>query len=190
MPPRLFTPFHPLAPVVQPGGDRHTYGTDWTDIQPRFGLAWSLAKETVLRTGFAIMYRTATQGNYTDGFSQQTGYNAALDGITYNTGLTGPYSLAHPFPDGLIAPTGRELGLLTNIGNGVSFDGHQRVIPRTYQYSFGLQRVMPSRVRLEVKYVGSVTVHDTMAYNLDYVPLDLYQARREAVAILRRLLPQ
>ena len=161
---------------VQPGGDRHTYSTDWTDIQPRFGLAWTMARDTVLRTGFAIMYRTATQGNYTDGFSQQTAYNAALDGITYNAGLTGPYSLANPFPDGIIAPSGRQLGLLTNIGNSISFDGRQRVIPRTYQYSFGIQRLMPFRVRLETKYVGSMTVHDAMAYNLDYVSLDLYQA--------------
>jgi hypothetical protein len=159
---------------VQPGGSRRTYNTDWTNLQPRFGLAWVFAPQTVLRTGFGIYHRTVTQGNYTDGFSQQTAYNASPDGgITPSAGLTGPYSLQDPFPNGITQPSGRQLGLLTNVGNGVSFDGTQRVVPRTFQYSLGLQRRMPWSVLLDVSYVGSMTVHDTMAYNLDYLPMNV-----------------
>ena len=51
-------------------GPRRVYNTDFTDVQPRFGLAWQFEKNTVLRTGFGIYYRKATQANYTDGFSQ------------------------------------------------------------------------------------------------------------------------
>ena len=57
---------------IQPGGSRRTYNTDWTNIQPRIGLAWVFAPRTVLRTGGGIYHRTATQTGYTDGFSQQT----------------------------------------------------------------------------------------------------------------------
>ena len=163
---------------VQPGGNRRTYWTDWQNIQPRLGLAWQFAPQTVLRTGFGIYHRTATQGNYTDGFSQQTGYARSLDGdMTPSAGLSGPYSLDNPFPNGIIQPTGRELGLLTNVGNGVSFDGRQRVIPRTFQYSFGLQRMFWWNLKIDASYVGSITDHDTMSYNMGDIPIGLrYQA--------------
>jgi hypothetical protein len=73
----------------------------------------------VLRTGFGIYHRTATQANYTDGFSQQTSYTRSLNGdLTPAAELTGPYSLANPFPNGTIQPTGAARGLLTNVGNG------------------------------------------------------------------------
>ncbi len=118
---------------IEPGASRHTYNTDWTNLQPRIGIAWAFAPRTVLRTGFGIVHRTAAQGGYTDGFSQQTAYQASLNGGISPAALTGasggPYSLANPFPNGITAPSGRERGLLTNIGNGVSFDGRQRPIP-------------------------------------------------------------
>jgi hypothetical protein len=160
---------------VQPNGNRRTYRTDYTDVQPRIGLAWMFAPRTVLRTGFGIFHRTATQSNYTDGFSQQTAYFASADdGVTPSAGLTGPYSLQNPFPNGIISPSGRELGLLTNVGNGVSFDGAQRVIPRTFQFSFGLQRRVWWNVLLDASYVGSITRHESMSYNMGYMPMDLY----------------
>ena len=160
---------------VQPGGPRRTYDTDWSNIQPRIGIAWVFAPHTVLRTGFGMFHRTATQGNYTDGFSQQTPYtNSLTGGLLPSAGLAGPYSLENPFPDGIIAPSGRALGLLTNIGRAVSFDGHQRPIPTTYQYSFGLQRNLPWKVLLDASYVGSVTNHDAMNYDSDYIPMSLF----------------
>jgi len=172
---------------VQPGGPRRTYLTDWQNIQPRFGLAWLFAKDTVLRTGFGIYHRTATQANYTDGFSQQTPYVRSINGdVTPDAALTGAYSLQDPFPNGLTSPSGRELGLLTNAGNGVSFDGAQRVIPRTFQYSFGLQRRLPRAVLLDASYVGSITNHDTMAYNMDYVNMATFLQGQAAPTYLDR----
>jgi hypothetical protein len=46
---------------------------------------------------------------------QQTHYTRSTDGdITPSAGLTGPYSLQDPFPNGLIPQRTRKLGLLTN----------------------------------------------------------------------------
>lgn len=154
---------------IQPGGPRRVYATDWSNIQPRFGLAWQFASRSVLRTGFGIYHRTATQTGYTDGFSQTTDYIESLDGgLTPSSGFTGPYSLQNPFPDGIVPPTGRELGLLTNIGRAVSFDGRQRPIPRTFQYSFGLQRRTLWNVLLDASYVGSITNKETVVYDMNY----------------------
>jgi hypothetical protein len=172
---------------VQPGGSRRTYNTDWQNIQPRVGIAWRFAGNMVLRSGFGIYHRTAAQGNYTDGFSQQTPYNRSVNGdVTPVMALTGPYSLQDPFPNGLTAPSGRELGLLTNVGNGVSFDGSQRLIPRTFQYSFGIQRRLPHGVILDASYVGSYTDHDTVPYNMDYVSMDLFLRGQAAPTFLDR----
>ena len=56
----------------------------------------------------------------------------------------------------------------------MSFDGRQRPIPRTFQYSFGLQRHVWWNVLLDASYVGSVTNHDSMAHNTDYLPMDTF----------------
>jgi hypothetical protein len=156
---------------IQPGQSRHIYLTDFQNIQPRFGLAWNFAPKTVLRTGFGIYHQTVTQAGNSDGFSQKTNYIDSLDGgVTPSAGLTGPYSLQNPFPNGIVAPSGGALGLLTNIGNSISMDGAQRVVPRTFQYSFGLQQRLPWNSMIEATYAGSITEHAPMTYQADYYP--------------------
>ncbi|MBS1829549.1 MAG: TonB-dependent receptor [Acidobacteria bacterium] len=162
---------------VQPGGTRRIYDTDWQNIQPRIGIAWQFEKNTVLRTGFGIFHRTATQTGQTDGYSLATGYLRSSDGdVTPSAGLTGPNSLENPFPYGIVQPTGRELGLLTNIGNAVTYDARQRPIPRTFQYSFGFQRRLFGNAIFDVSYVGSITNKDAMPINTDYWPTEFNDA--------------
>ena len=153
---------------LQPGGPRRTYRTDLQNIQPRIGIAWNFAPRSVLRAGFGIYHRTMNQANSTDGFSQRTDYVQSLDGNVSPSGATGAYTLENPFPNGIITPSGRSLGLLTNIGNAVNVDGAQLMIPRTFQYSFGLQQRVRWNTMIEAKYVGSITNHDLMAYQMDY----------------------
>src|SRR5262249_58013318 len=92
---------------VQPNGPRRIYDTDWQTIQPRIPVAWLFERRTVLRTGFGIYHRTATQTGQTDGFSQTTNFTRSTNGdiSPAGSGLTGPYSLQNPFPDGLLAPS-------------------------------------------------------------------------------------
>ncbi len=178
---------------VLPGGPRRTYDTDLSNLQPRIGVAWSLHKTTVLRSGFGIYHRTATQTGYTDGFSQQTAYQASLDGgitpAALQGAMNGPYSLANPFPNGIISPSGSTLGLLTNIGNAVSFDGSQRPIPGTFQYSFGLQHRSFWNTLFDVSYAGSITNHDTMPYNSDYLPYNIFLQGQKTNTFLTRTVP-
>ncbi len=109
-----------LFPGVN-GNSRKIYDTDWTNIQPRIGLAWNVLNNTVIRAGFGIYHRQVGNGGLTNGFSRSTGYLRSLNGdFTPSGGLTGPYSLENPFPDGFLSPTGSSLGLLTNVGSGLS----------------------------------------------------------------------
>jgi hypothetical protein len=167
---------------VDPSKDRRTYDTDWTNIQPRIGIAWGFAPKSVLRTGFGMFHRTATQTGLTDGFNQTTTFTRSLDGdrfpSSYPNGafsLNGPYSLANPFPLGVEPPTGSSLGLLANAGNAVSYDPRKRPIPTTFQYSFGIQRQIFWKALLDASYVGSITNHDAMTINTGRWPYEINQ---------------
>ena len=189
---------YPNAPAAILGGrtfvnssNRRPYDTDWTDLQPRVGVAWNFTPKTVFRAGAGIFYRTATQLNSTDGFSQQTSYTRSLDGgvTPAAQSVDGPYSLANPFPNGIISPSGSSLGLLTNAGNVITFDGRQRPIPRTYEYSAGFQRELPWKLFLDASYAGSVTVHDSFPYQLDSVNADQFAKGTSNPFYLNRQLP-
>ena len=159
------------------GNPRRPYDFDLTNIQPRIGAAYRVFNSTVIRTGFGIFHRTATQNNVTNGFSQSTPYINSLDaGFTPSAGLTGPYSLENAWPNGVIPPTGSSLGFLTNIGRDANFDGRQRLIPRTFQWSFGIETKLPFSSVLEVSYIGSLTNKETRTIQLNRPSEDIYSA--------------
>jgi outer membrane receptor protein involved in Fe transport len=150
------------------GQPARTYDTDWTAVAPRLGIAWQFAPKTVLRAGAGIFYRTQTQDNTTTGFTQDTPYKTSLDGITPSAqGLTGAYSLVDPFPDGLLPVAGASNGLLTNNGLTISYDSRKVPMPRSYQYSVGIQRELPGGIVADISYSGNYAVHDTYGLAID-----------------------
>jgi hypothetical protein len=170
--------------------NRRPYDTDWTDLQPRLGLAWNLTGRTVIRAGAGIFYRTATNMNYTNGFSQQTAYTRSTNaGILPAAGLAGRYSLENPFPNGISNPTGASLGLDTNIGNAISYDSRTRPIPRTYEYSVGFQRQLPWSIAASFFYAGSMTVHDSLPVAIDNPHAEQYAQGVADPYYLNRQLP-
>jgi hypothetical protein len=180
------TPNYPPAPAQLAGGPRfagvggnprRVYDFDYSNIQPRIGLAYRFLGRTVLRTGFGIFHRTATQDSQTTGFSQSTPYLNSLDGgLTPSAALTAPYSLENPFPNGIVPPTGSSLGLETNLGRDANFDGRQRLIPRTFQWSFGLERELGWGMVLEASYIGSRTVKEPRTIQLNRPSEEIYSA--------------
>jgi hypothetical protein len=151
-----------FAGVGQP---RRQYETDWTNIAPRIGVAYRIGDKTVLRAGAGVYYQSPTQTGVVVGFNQSTPYTNSLDGITPSAGLTGPYSLVNPFPNGLTAASGSSLGLATNVGNGISYDPANFKIPRTYQYSFGFQRELPDGILVEASFAGNYQIYINLGYN-------------------------
>jgi len=51
------------------GQPRRVYNADLSNLQPRLGFAYRFISKTVMRGGFGIFHRTATQNNLTTGFS-------------------------------------------------------------------------------------------------------------------------
>jgi len=159
------------------GNPRNPYNFDWTNIQPRVGMAYRILNATVIRSGFGIFHRTSTQDGQTTGFSQTTPYiNSLTAGLTPSAGLTGRYSLEDPYPDGLVAPTGSSLGLATNLGRDANYDGRQRLIPRTFQWSFGIESQLPLGFVVDVSYIGSRTNKETRTIQLSRPGEDIYSA--------------
>ncbi|MBM3811115.1 MAG: TonB-dependent receptor [Acidimicrobiia bacterium] len=170
------TPNYPAAPDAIRGGllyanignqPRRIYSYDLTNIQPRIGVAYNFLPKTVMRGGFGIFHRTLLGSATTTGFSQSTAYiNSVNGGLTHRAGATGPHSLENPFPDGLVPPLGASAGLLTSLGTGVSFQARNRPIPRTFQWSYTIERELPWDMVIEVSYVGSFTNKENIAIQL------------------------
>lgn len=179
-------PSYPRAPASIIGGlqfagvkgvPRTVYNTDWQNFQPRIGVAYQFRPKWVMRGGLGIFHRTATQNSVTTGYSLNTDYvNSTDGGLTHRAGLTGPYSMENPFPDGVVKPLGSTLGINTNVGAGISFDGRDRKIPRTYQYSFTIEREFGRNMVLEASYVGSRTYGEPRTIQLSEMTQSDYEA--------------
>ena len=130
--------------------NRRNVVADKTNWQPRIGLAYRVTPRTVIRTGFGIFYSSWWQPfvNAT-GFSAQTDMVTTLDG-----GLTPADTLANPFPNGFVQPTGARLGLRTLLGQTLSPYDYDRKNIRNERWSFGLQHELRRNLQVEVNYVG------------------------------------
>jgi hypothetical protein len=122
-------------------------------FMPRFGFAYSLTPETVIRGGYGIFFDalgvTNVHVNQT-GFSQSTDLVASQDnGQTYIANLT------NPFPAGFITPPGAAGGLSTNLGQNVSFFDNDTTSSYMQRWQLAVQRELLSNTLLEVSYVGN-----------------------------------
>ena len=145
---------------------RGIYNPKYGNIGPRFGFAYRLGSNTVVRGGFGIIYASAWQNP------------GAAPGFTQYTGILGPVStgipvtnLTNPFPNGILKPVGSANGLATAVGQGVSFTDPNTNIPRTLQYSLSIQRQFRHNWMASVSYVGSEIQRLSVSQNLNYLSL-------------------
>jgi len=84
--------------------------------------------------------------------------------------------LSNPFPDGILLPPGRSQGLLTNVGQTVSYIWPQRTVPYLHSFSSGVQYELPFRSVIEVSYSASRTRNLSTSRNMNSVTADQYVA--------------
>jgi hypothetical protein len=124
---------------------------DKTSWAPRLGAAYRVLPRTVIRTGFGVFNSVWWQPFVrATGFASNTPMVTTLDG-----GLTPADTLANPFPNGLIQPTGSSLGLRTLLGSSLAgtYD-YWRKNQRNFRWNFGLQQEIGGSMALELNYVG------------------------------------
>ena len=135
---------------------------------PRFGLAYRLTEQTVLRGAFGISYAPFTNNQYAFNYplrsnqdSSQANGNAlpTLQGGPANmaTGIPAAPGIA-VLPGGLVAPRPGESYTVV--------DKHFQE-PYVESWNLAIQRALPKHFALEVAYVGNHGVKIPMAYNLN-----------------------
>jgi len=152
----------PKGEVVYAGNGANTtvgnpYGSKWG---PRVGVAYQLAKKTVVRAGYGVFFAPQfALGSpiATVGFNQTTPYIASTDNNATSAG-----SLSNPFPNGILQPVGKTLGALTGIGQSFSLVDPNAKSPYVEQFSFDVQREIAYGIVTEVGYVGSRSKHLTL----------------------------
>jgi hypothetical protein len=139
---------------------RGAYKTDYTNLAPRLGMAYSITNKLVLRAGFGMFYSpaiqmSAYQGLTLFGFSSDTPWVATVDGIT-------PHDLlSDPFPNGFIQPVGKADGVMTQVGQNVNANIPQqlgksyRPTPYMRQWMLDFQYAFSPSDTLSVAYVGN-----------------------------------
>jgi hypothetical protein len=150
------------------GIPRGLWSTNQLNFGPRVGFAYQLGTRTVVRAGYGIYYDSLGADNVNglqQGFSQSTTLTPSL-----NNGQTFQATLTNPFPNGLLAPAGAAAGLQTFLGQSVSVqwpDAKQGYVQR---WALSIQHELPSRVMIELGYVGNRGTDLGMSQGLDAVP--------------------
>jgi len=135
-------------------------------VQPRAGAAYQLTPKTVIRGGWGMyMIPFGVDGVNQPGFSQTTSIVPTL-----NSGLGFVASLANPFPNGVIQPTGSSAGLATFLGQSLSFTPLDRQTGKVQRWQAGIQRELPGRWLVEIAYAGTRGYDMTVGTNLNSVP--------------------
>lgn len=151
------------------GGPKTPFERQFGNIMPRAGFAWLVTPITSIRGGYGMYYDMLGANRLTVnqvGYSRDTSLTASLD-----NGQTFVATLANPFPNGLLEPVGSGLGLMTSVGQGITFPYvDDPKTPRTHRTSIGLQRELPFQLLVEATYVGSWGERLAVTRQLNAVP--------------------
>jgi len=134
------------------GVPRQATDTFMEALQPRFGFAYQVSAQMVVRGGWGRSYLTPNNDFLqTNGFSISTPLISTLDGGRTPIGNI----LSNPFPSGMQAAPGSSQGLSTFIGRGFNIVDPGFKLPHVNQFSIGFQYGLPFSSKIDVSYVGS-----------------------------------
>ena len=177
---------YPLGKAQAKGGfvfadpqHRRPWDAKWKDFQPRFGVAYQLTKKMVWRSGYGLSFLplNGSGGNggvQQNGYSRNTPFVATIGGglNSYIPGLPGTGTFEIPFPEGILPPFGPGLGPRTQVGQSVSFQNRDYVIPRVHQFYVGFEYDLPLKILAEVSYVASRTRRFPVGRALNAISLE------------------
>lgn len=144
-------------------------GFDKKDIAPRIGFAWSLPRNTVLRSAFGMFY--SAEANIFD----DLGLNPpqlSFWATNYNVGA--PVQPGQLISDGF--PAAVPVGDAIHINGPVKTTGPVRLMPRIMEWNLSLQHQFAQNWVAEIGYVGTRAYHlwnhEASDLNQPPVPLD------------------
>lgn len=136
----------------QNGAPRDFINTDYLNFAPRFGFAYAVTSDTVLRGGYGISYVNAN--NFISYIGSNPPFTQSFSVVNLSSTTFGPiYSLSQGLPSGL-APTLGNFNPTQPAGNYDEAGVNNRT-PYTQSFSLNLQRALPSNFLIEIGYVGT-----------------------------------
>jgi hypothetical protein len=114
---------------------------------------YSLDSKSVLRGGYGLYWSPWNYPGPSPTFYGAIGYSNSTSS-PQTTGIP-TVTLTNPFPNGLVAPSGNNLGLLAGAGTNINFVDQSRTAPRVQQYSVDFQRELVADMAITVSYVGA-----------------------------------
>jgi hypothetical protein len=150
------------------GNPRTLWNNNYKNFMPRFGFAYSVTPETIVRGGYGIYFEPLG----TPAFDvNQTGFSATTQMVvSTDNGQHYLTNIANPFPNGLTTPQGAAGGLSTNLGQSITINNQNLKTPYSQRWQFALQRALPANSVIEVSYVGNRGVRQLVSRNLDALP--------------------
>jgi len=149
------------------GKPRELWGRDGNNFAPRVSIAWTIARNTVVRSGYGIFFgplgfRRGDVNQY--GFARNTSFVPTKD-----SGLTFYSRLSNPFPDGILEPVGTSLGTMTEVGNSITFFNPTPLANYNQRWQLSIQRQFRASNMIEVAYVGNRTTKMEITRDLNVV---------------------
>jgi hypothetical protein len=137
-------------------------------FDPRAGLAYALNSKTVIHTGFGIFHHPPAAWQQFPNALQTTKISTSI--AAQANGVTPLFNLSNPFPSGLPTPGGNAAGLANYLGQSIAGPLHTESFPYQNQWSFDIQRQLPSHFVVTAAYVGNTGVHLYAPIQFNQVP--------------------
>jgi hypothetical protein len=155
---------------------RYRNNVDTNNWGPRIGLAYAMNDRTVMHAAYGILYQPSLNTGYGaanfggGGFDATTTLIGSKDG-----GQTIDGTLSNPFPNGFVTAVGSSQGANALLGQALTTQERNIVIPYTQQFNFTIQRQVRSWL-FDVGYVGTRGIHQWLTVqagqlNPTYFPL-------------------
>jgi hypothetical protein len=146
----------PVTGVVElagkDGAPRNFVPTDYLNFAPRFGFAYAVTPDTVLRGGYGLSYVNAN--NFVSYIGANPPYTQSFTLVNLSfTNYQAINLLSQGLPTGL-APTTANFNPNQPAGNYAEAGANNRT-PYTQYFSFNLQRMLPDNYVVEIGYVGT-----------------------------------
>ncbi len=134
------------------GAPRNFIPTDYLNFAPRFGFAYALTPDTVLRGGYGLSYVNAN--NFVSYIGANPPYTQSFTLVNLSfTNFQAINLLSQGLPTGL-SPTAANFNPNQPAGNYDQAGVNNRT-PYTQSFSFNLQRALPGNLVAEIGYVGT-----------------------------------
>jgi hypothetical protein len=148
-----------IGTTVFPNSGNRNSRVDRNNFAPRFGFAYQLASNTVLRGGAGMFYGMNVATNYQyagPSFSKTANMFFTKDDYQHQFA-----TLSNPFPAGLAPPQGTTYGKLAQWGFSNSSDLDTGVARNAeiYQWNLGVQHLFPGQIVVAVDYSANRSTH-------------------------------